>query len=74
MEGIQSDLLTKALEHLDEDRRTMFLLRYQQDLSIKEIAAIYDLPEGTIKSRLFYVKKLLAGAIEDDQNILRNGK
>ncbi len=73
-EEIQSDILSQALAKLDEDRRTMFLLRYQQDLSVKEVAAIFNLPEGTVKSRLFYVKKLLSGAIEDDQNVLKDGK
>jgi RNA polymerase sigma-70 factor (ECF subfamily) len=73
-EGIQSGMLHEALDKLDEDRRSMFLLRYQQELSLKEIAVIFDLPEGTVKSRIFYIKKLLAGAIEDDQNILKDGK
>jgi len=73
-ENIQSGMLSEALDKLDEDRRTMFLLRYQQDLSLKEIAAIFDLPEGTIKSRIFYIKKLLAGAIEDHEIILKDGK
>jgi len=73
-ENIQSGMLNEALDKLDEDRRTMFLLRYQQDLSLKEIAAIFDLPEGTIKSRIFYIKKFLAGVIEDDQNVIKDGK
>ena len=73
-ENIQSDMLYKALDQLDEDRKTMFLLRYQQDLSLKEIAVIFDLPVGTVKSRIFYIKKLLTGAIEDDQKIVKDGK
>jgi RNA polymerase sigma-70 factor (ECF subfamily) len=73
-EGIQSDMLCKALDRLDEDRKTMFLLRYQQDLSLKEIAVIFDLPEGTVKSRIFYIKKLLTGVIEEDENVLKDGK
>jgi RNA polymerase sigma-70 factor (ECF subfamily) len=73
-EEIQTEMLHKALDQLDEDRRTIFLLRYQQDLSLKEIATIFDLPEGTIKSRIFYIKKLLAGVIEDDENVLKDGK
>lgn len=73
-EELQFDLLSKALDKLEEDRRTLFLLRYQQDLSVKELSDIYDLPEGTIKSRLFYIKKILAGAIEYDKTISKNEK
>ncbi len=45
------------LDKMDEDRRTIFLLRYQQDLSIKEIAEMMSLSEGTVKSKLFYTRE-----------------
>jgi RNA polymerase sigma-70 factor (ECF subfamily) len=62
--------LAAALGQLDEQQRQCFVLRYQEELSLKEIAEIQDCPEGTVKSRLFYtIKKLssrlrtLAGAV-----------
>lgn len=50
----------KKLDLLDENQKTVFLLRYQQDLSLKEIAVVMDCPEGTVKSRLFYTLKVLS--------------
>jgi RNA polymerase sigma-70 factor (ECF subfamily) len=47
----QIDLL-RALTSLKDEFRIVLTLRYFQDLSIKEIAAIMGCPEGTIKSRL----------------------
>jgi len=55
-----SEALNEKLGLLDERQRSVFLLRYQQELSLKEIAAIMDCPEGTIKSRLFYAIKFLS--------------
>jgi RNA polymerase sigma-70 factor (ECF subfamily) len=44
--------LLNALSLLKEDTRIILTLRYFQDLPIKEIASIMDIPEGTVKSRL----------------------
>jgi RNA polymerase sigma-70 factor, ECF subfamily len=52
--------LNEKLGLLDEKQRSVFLLRYQQELSLREIAGILDCPEGTIKSRLFYAIKFLS--------------
>ncbi len=55
-----SEELNESLGSLDEKHRTVFILRYQQDLSLKEIAGILDCPEGTVKSRLFKAIKVLS--------------
>ncbi len=52
--------LDKALEELDESKRVAFILRYQEELSVKEIAEILNCPEGTVKSRIFYAIELLS--------------
>lgn len=52
--------VNQKLDLLDENQKTVFLLRYQQDLSLKEIAGVMDCPEGTVKSRLFYTLKVLS--------------
>ena len=35
------------------------MLKYFQDMSVERIARILDIPEGTVKSRLFQARKLL---------------
>lgn len=44
--------LLKALMSLKEEFRMVLTLRYFQDLSLKEVASILDIPEGTVKSRI----------------------
>ena len=51
------------LARLDEDKRSTFLLRYQENCSIREISAILGCPIGTVKSRLFYTSRLLAARL-----------
>ena len=52
--------LLRELEILDEDRRSIFLLRYQENFSLAEISAIMQCSLGTVKSRLFYTARHLA--------------
>ncbi|HET6559838.1 MAG TPA: RNA polymerase sigma factor [Prolixibacteraceae bacterium] len=62
--GIEPEQLMEkifqTLELLGEEHRSAFLLRYREGFSVKEVAEILDLAEGTVKSRLFYARKLLA--------------
>jgi len=58
-------LLFDELEQLDEDHRTTFLLRYEEEFSIKEISRVLDCSEGTVKSRLFYTLRKLSVRLKD---------
>ncbi len=42
-----------AMSMLDDDQRQLLHLKYFQDIKIKEIAAIWNCPEGTVKTRLY---------------------
>ena len=42
------------LKLLDVEHRQVVILKYVEQLSIKEISNKLDIPEGTVKSRLFY--------------------
>lgn len=48
------------LNQLDNKHREVFQMRHLQGLSIKEIAEILNISDGTVKSRLFYATKNLA--------------
>ena len=52
--------LNKELSQLNEQKKSIFLLRFQENFSIRQIAHIVDCPEGTVKSSLFYITKSLA--------------
>lgn len=52
--------LSSELGKLDEGQRTVFVLRFEENLSIKEISDILDISEGTVKSRLFYTLRKLS--------------
>jgi len=55
--------LSVELEKFDDGHRSAFLLRYQQNLTIKEIGEILGCSEGTVKSRLFYTTRKLASRL-----------
>jgi RNA polymerase sigma-70 factor (ECF subfamily) len=56
--------LFEELEKFDDGHRSVFLLRYQQNFSIKEIGEIFGCSEGTVKSRLFYTTQKLAAKLK----------
>jgi RNA polymerase sigma-70 factor (ECF subfamily) len=50
----------KGMQLLDEKHREAFSLRHIEGLSVKEIAEILNINEGTVKSRVFYAIKYLS--------------
>jgi len=65
------DRLDEELDKLDPDHKATFVMRFHEDLAIKEIAAAFACSEGTVKSRLFYTLKKLAERMKEfDPNAL----
>lgn len=56
--------LWRALEQLGEKHCTPIVLRYYHDLSIKEIAEILKIKEGTVHSRLSIGRERLRSKLE----------
>jgi len=54
----------KAINELSENHKETIILKYSNNLTIKEIATVLDCSEGTVKSRLFYALKNLKEEIE----------
>ena len=52
--------LRRCISNLKSEQRSLIIMRFKLKLSIKEIAHIYECPEGTIKSRLFFAVKELS--------------
>ncbi|MFJ5625314.1 sigma-70 family RNA polymerase sigma factor [Peribacillus loiseleuriae] len=61
----QSLDLTEAFSFLDTTYKTMIILRFYHDLSIKEIAELMNYPEGTVKSNLHRAKQLLRPILKE---------
>lgn len=59
LENINTQLLKHALEELPPEFREAVILRELEGLSYKEIAAIADVPVGTVMSRLGRARKRL---------------
>ena len=52
-------ILQAELTKLPPDQRLLFSLRFEEDLSVPQIATIIGIPEGTVKSRLHSLTKRL---------------
>jgi len=60
--------LWEAVQSLEDELKIIVTLFYVEDVPIKDIAAMLDLPEGTIKSRLYRAReKLVCFLSEDDE-------
>ncbi len=56
--------LYAALERLEPEQRAMLILRDMQGLDYRQIAEVLDVPEGTVKSRLFRARAALRERFE----------
>ena len=65
--------LNFLLETLDDESKTLFLLKYEHEFDLEKISAILAIPVGTIKSRLFYLRKGLSQELSEYKNILKEG-
>lgn len=61
-----SQQLWLAVESLNEKHRLPIILRYSQNLSIREIGELLDIKEGTVHSRLHNAQKQLARRLDLD--------
>jgi RNA polymerase sigma-70 factor (ECF subfamily) len=52
------------INELGETEKTAFLLYYREDFSVRDIGQVLNLPEGTIKSKLFYTRKKISEKLQ----------
>ena len=57
--------LVATLETLPPESRTLFALRFEEELGIAQVAQILGIPEGTVKSRLHRLLNLLKQQLHD---------
>ncbi len=58
------DPLQGALAQLPADRCDLLVMHYVDGLSVADIAAVLNIPDGTVKSRLFHARQELVQVIE----------
>ena len=61
--------LNTALNEMDQVKRSVFIMRFKQGFSIREISEVMECSEGTVKSRIFYTVKQLNNKLADFKHI-----
>ncbi|MEN3038779.1 MAG: sigma-70 family RNA polymerase sigma factor [Candidatus Kryptonium sp.] len=65
------EIIEKAISKLPIEYKTAIVLREFEDLSYEEIAKILKVSVGTVKSRIFRARKLLAEHLKEYREILK---
>ncbi len=63
------DALTRALQRLSGPHREVLILRFYEEMKIREIAAHLHVSKGTVKSRLHYAIAELQGHVPSELNL-----
>lgn len=58
----QRRILQALIDALPEEKREIFQMVYEDEVTLREVAERLAIPEGTVKSRLFHARKQLAEA------------
>lgn len=66
-----NESLHAVLNELPPERKEAFILRYQEEKSITEIAEIQECPEGSVKSRIHYTIKLLEQKLQQYHHLIK---
>lgn len=59
--------LQKILNYLEKELRMIVLLYYYDDISVKDIAEMLKMPEGTVKTKLAKARKILKEKLEKEE-------
>jgi RNA polymerase sigma-70 factor, ECF subfamily len=61
---ILSAALSEVLGQLPSEARLLFSLHYEEEMSVPQLAQMYGLPEGTVKSRLHRIMNLIKSKLK----------
>ncbi len=62
-----SDAVRGALRAMDTEKRAMLALHYVDGLTVAELAEVFAVPQGTVKSRLYHARNQLRALIERNE-------
>ena len=60
----QEELVRRLLAGLPEEERIVILLKEYQELTFREISEVLDVPDGTVKSRLYHGLRSMRESLE----------
>lgn len=60
----REELVRRLLAGLPEEQRIVILLKEYQELTFREIAEVLEVPEGTVKSRLYHALRAMKENLE----------
>jgi RNA polymerase sigma-70 factor (ECF subfamily) len=69
-EVVNRDLIDRGFRQLSTQHRAVLVLYHYVGLPHSEIAALLDLPVGTVRSRLHYASRALRAAIDRDDLVV----
>src|SRR5262249_16840443 len=61
----KGEILRRCLTQLSPDHREVIDLVYYHEKSVEEVAEIVNIPENTVKTRMFYARKKLAELLKE---------
>lgn len=77
MQASTKDYMRECLQSLSVEHREIIDLVYFHEKSVKEISEILDIPEATVKTRMFYARKKLKETLlarGDQHDVFSYGK
>lgn len=69
LDRISEERLCLVIGRLDEESKTIFVLKHAYDLSHREIAEQMDLTENNVTVRLHRIRKRLAGLVKEELGV-----
>lgn len=57
--------ILRMIDTLSEEQRSATMLYYYSEMTVKQIAEVQGVSEGTVKSRLIYARKAIKRSVED---------
>jgi RNA polymerase sigma-70 factor, ECF subfamily len=77
MQASSSDYMRACMMALSQEHREIIDLVYFHEKSVKEVSEILDIPEATVKTRMFYARKKLKEMLQaqgDQKDVFSYGK
>lgn len=66
---VMRDELERGFSRLSPEQRAVLVFHYYAGLSVAEIVDVLHVSAGTVRSRLFYARNVMRGALEADARV-----